>query len=273
MMDTTPIQVQPGKKDRRAATWLALASAVTAVAAAVISGVQVHVASEQNIAAEQQELLALTTDIAQQFAQQQANIRQAAGNLTGQERTMAISAANIAMTTHLVAEGQAGAVLITKLHGNGVVGMEYIQVGRALAMGDETTETIAFYKAAMDAPPRAAGTRATALRYLASLYYDLGQPVTGHDYNMKAVRVYGGHRELSRFKTHNGMAQSYLVDAKAQLRLGGCKIAAADMAAARRTLSVSGVSGQTSTNKGLYRANVVAYGKRCAAGPGLTSGP
>jgi D-serine deaminase-like pyridoxal phosphate-dependent protein len=118
----------PAKKKRHVATWIALASAGAAIVAAGVSAFQVSIASQQNAVAEQEQLVSLTASIAQQLAQQQTTVTQAAGNLTGAARTAAESNATLGLVATLTVEGQAAAVLINSLHGDGVAGIEYVQV-------------------------------------------------------------------------------------------------------------------------------------------------
>ena len=96
-------------------------SAAGAVAASIVASVQAHEASQQNIVSEQQQLLQLTTSIAQQYANHTSVVDQAAGTLTGLARTSAQSSADVGWTNQLPAEGEAGAVLISDLNGKGVV--------------------------------------------------------------------------------------------------------------------------------------------------------
>jgi len=139
-----------------------LASAGAAIVAAGVSAFQVSIAKQQNAVAEQEQLVSLTASIAQQLAQQQTTVTQAAGNLTGAARTAAESNATLGLVATLTVEGQAAAVLISSLHGDGVAGIEYVQVARALASSGDTGQAITFYKDAVDAPPHDAVTRANA---------------------------------------------------------------------------------------------------------------
>ncbi len=168
MMNATTETQQPApkKKKRHIATWIALASAVVAIIAAIISGEQVNVAEQQNMAAEQQQLVTITTSIAAQFAGEQAAENQAAGNLTGTARSVANSGADMGIAAQLTADAEAAAVLITNLPGNGVAGIEYIQVARALVAGGDTATAITYYEDAVNAPPHNVPTRADALRKL-----------------------------------------------------------------------------------------------------------
>ena len=149
-----------------------------------------NVAKEQNIAAEQQQLVTITTFIAGQFAAEQTTENQAAGNLTGAARSIAISNAVTGITAELTADAQAAAVLITNLHGDGVAGIEYIEVARALADGSDTAQAITYYNDAVSAPPHDVPTRSDALRNEAALLYALGQNAAGHQDMMLAARVF-----------------------------------------------------------------------------------
>jgi hypothetical protein len=231
----------PAKKwHLNAATLIALASAATAIIAAVISARQVNLASKQNTAAEQQQLVILTTHIAEQFEQ---------------KRTPAI-------TANLEVEGQAGAELINDLGGEGVASIEYIQVARALEDVWHGTDAIKYYKAAVNALPHDAETRASALRYLALIYYGLDQPVIAHQYAMQAVKTFKGHQMEPRWYEVNTIAQAFLVDASSQIGIkGGCAIAARDMAAIE---NVTRSEGKTSLVQRLTRKTKHEYKSRCS---------
>jgi hypothetical protein len=116
------------KKKQHTATWIALASAATAIVAAVISGLQVNLAGKQNAEAEQQQLVSLTSLIGRQFAQQSTPAKNARNSAIGQFAAANASEEKYALLT---VEGQAGAVLVHDLNGAGVAAVEYIQVGRA----------------------------------------------------------------------------------------------------------------------------------------------
>jgi tetratricopeptide (TPR) repeat protein len=142
-----------------------------------------------------------------------------------------------AITAKLEVEGQAGAVLINDLNGDGVASGEYVQVARALSDSAHSAEALTYYKDALNAPPYDAETRATALRYLGVIYYNLDQPVTGHQYLMQAVKVFNGHPVEPRFYTVNSIAQAYLLDASHQVYIkGGCRIAARDKETAQNVI-------------------------------------
>lgn len=259
-----PAQKAKSKKKLHidAGSWISLASAITAIIAAIIAGLQVNLASQQNVAADQQQLLTLTSTIGQQLAQGAAAENQP-GAVQSATPTQAESNAQIVLTTELTAEGEAAAVLIDKLHGNGVAGIEYVEAGDALAEGDNIAQALVYYRDAVNAPPRAAGTRSDALRSAATIYYALGRSVAGHRDMMLAVKIYNNHRlELSQSGIANSIAESYLDDANLQLGISGCKIAVADMAAGLKALSSRKVSANA-TNKRSLALALVAYGKHC----------
>ena len=234
-----------------------MASALAAVVAAVISGLQVNVAKKQDTAAKQQQLLSLTINIAQQFEQ---------------PRTSAI-------TAKLEAEGEAGALLITDLNGNGVASIEYIQVARALNDDGHGIYAAINFKRAVNALPGDPETHSTALRYLAYFYYNLDQPVTAHRYAMQAVKALNRSSQEPRFYRANSIAQSYLLDAANQIYVrGGCPIAGRDMMAAQKAIGSSTRRTQRSKRslrrRGTAISRIAREARKCLCGdiifnPGL----
>jgi tetratricopeptide (TPR) repeat protein len=235
------------KKKRHIATWLALASAATAVVAAGISAQQVNVAAAQNTTAEQEQLVTLTTTIAQQLTQEQASGNQSATNqglttLLGPLEIQAESDASPVAVAELTADGQAAAVLISSLHGTGVAGIEYVEVANALAAGGDMAQAIIFYKDAVNAPPGDVVTRANALRNEAAIYYSLGQNATAHQDMMHAARLFTGHVVLAQSLIERSIAQAYLADTYYQILIKGCRVALADVQAAAKALGGLGLN-------------------------------
>lgn len=253
------------KKQRHASTWIALASAATAIVAAGISFYQVNVASKQNTVAEQEQLVTLTGTIAQTLAQEQTTINQAGGNLTGAARTTAEAEAQLAVITQLEVQGQAAAVLISDLHGAGVAGIEYVQVARALDAAGDTGQAITFYTDAVNAPPYDVVTRANALRNQGALYYSLGQDAPGHRDYLKAASLYKGNVQMTQALKDNSIAQAYLVDAGYQLVIRGCHLATTDFKAAVRALAPIGTSGENTAVQALIAIDTAAYKSKCAS--------
>jgi len=240
--DRPPEHLAPHKKKKlHIATWLALASAVTAIIAAWISAGQVRIAAAQNIAAEQEQLVTLTTTIAQQLAQEQASGNQSAASqgqatLLGPLDVEAEPNASPVVVAELTADGQAAAVLISSLHGNGVAGIEYVEVANALAAGGDMAQALTFYNDAVNAPPGDAVTRATALREEAGVYYLLGRNATGHQDMLEAAKVFTGHVVLAQSLIERSIAQAYLADSGYQILIKGCQVAVADIRGAENAL-------------------------------------
>jgi tetratricopeptide (TPR) repeat protein len=249
------------KKKRHVATWIALASAGAAIVAAGVSAFQVSVASQQNAVAEQEQLVSLTASIAQQLAQQQTTVTQAAGNLTGAARTAAESNATLGLVATLTVEGQAAAVLINSLHGDGVAGIEYVEAARALYFSGDTADAITYYNDALNAPPYDATTHSLALRYLGSVYYQLGRNVIAHQDYMRATKVFGKHSLQTQNYIANTIAQAYFSDAGYQILIKGCRIAAADMATALR---VMGSYTKNAINQTFQALDTKVYPLQCA---------
>jgi hypothetical protein len=257
----------PAKKKKKLhyATWIALASALAAIIAAIISASSVNVAKAQNVAAEQQQLVTITIAIEQAFISENAAEDQAAGNLTGTARSAAVANAQLGVIAETTADAQAGAVIINDLHGDGVAGIEYVEVARALANYGDTAQAITYYNDAVNAPPHDVPTRANALRNEAALYYSIGQDSIGHQDMIAAAHIYGSHPELTQGLIDNSIAQAYLGDAGYQVLANGCHTAATDLADAERAIAPLGINGANLTVQTLEGADVAAYKKKCGA--------
>lgn len=253
---------------RRHIDVIALATAIGGLVAAGYAGWSVHVASEANMASEQQQLLTLTTNIAEQFAGQQTALNQATAGLTGSQRTQALADENTGLAAQITAEGEAAQVLIGTLHGNGVADIEYIQVARALADAGDTGAALIYYQDAVTAPPRDVVTIASALRNAGGLEFSLGHIRAGHHDMMRAVTVFRGHQgSVSKYDLANDMAQGYYGDADYQYTdtPPGCAAANADMADAQRLLApVGGITQAQSTVVELHVLALLEAKKYCA---------
>jgi tetratricopeptide (TPR) repeat protein len=219
MGETTVRPTNPAadQKDRHISTWISIASALTAVVAALISGFQVNLASREHADTERQQLVSLTTLIAQQFAQ-----------LTDSNVTTVVA--------ELTVEGQAGTALIRDLHGEGVPGTEYTQIGRALEKSGYVADALTYYKDAVNVSRHEAGTHAEALRYLGLAYYSLLWPKLAHQAFMQAVKVYRGHLVEPPEDIGNNIAQAYLLDAEGQLDYS-CRTARTEVKAAQNAVA------------------------------------
>lgn len=258
------VRTQRPKKDNRVSMWIALLSAAGAVAAAVVASVQVHVASQQNVLSVDQQLLQLTTSIAQQYDEKTITVDQAAGALSGSARTSALSAADIAWTDQLLADGEAGAVLISYLNGRGTVApIEYAEVANALAIGQDVPAAIEYYRDAVNASQGTPLAQADALRSEAILYYNLGEVATGHTFMMKAASVYKGN-SLTKVEIIYGVGLTLAADAWHEMQASNCKVGLAEwIAASKRLASVA--TGDSTSNAYLSTDNT-SYEKYCVSG-------
>jgi hypothetical protein len=258
----------PAKKKRKKfhlTTWIALASAIAAVVAAYISASSVNVAKNQNTVAEQQQLVTITVAIEQAFDGEQAAENQAAANLTGTAKSAAIVQAQEGINAETAAYGQAAVVLINDLHGNGVAGIEYIDVARALANYGDTPLAITYYNDAVNASLFDVPIRADALRAVATLYYSLGQNSIGHKDMVEAATIYIGRVEMNRTLMDSSIAEAYLSDAEHQILIGDCNIAATDITDAVRAVTPLGPGGANLIAQTLNSEDVTAYKKKCVA--------
>ena len=225
-------------------------------------------AGQANLASEQQQLLTLATNIGEQFATQQSALNQATKGLTGSQKIIAQVDQSTGLAAQLSAEGQAAQVLIGTLHGNGVAGIEYIDVGRALENAGDNRAALAYYNDAVTAPPRDVVTIGTALRDAGYLEYSLGLTRAGHQDMMRAVAVFRGRQlYIPKYALANDIAQGYYGDADEELTSStppGCAAASADMAAGNRVLApVGGISGAQSANIELFDTATLADKAHC----------
>lgn len=244
-------------KNWTAATWVALVSALVATAALGLAAWQGHIHTREHIEAEQQQLVTLTTQIAEQFAQKTAATNKQISTPTGK---VAQSNKVAEIVAKLTVEGQAGAVLIDELKGEKVAGMEYIEVAEALEEGGDYARALTYANTAFNAAPDDAETRATALRALAKIHYFLGRNATAHQDLMRAVKVYPKDVVEPRSYMANSIAQAYLTDAYYQvLYVRDCQSAKDDKSAAQNSIRDYGMNAVVSNLKdqidGLYKSN------------------
>lgn len=228
-------------KRRKHIDMIGLATAIAGLVAAGYAGWSVHVASQANIASEQQQLLTDSTSIAEQLNNQQTTINNAVAGLTGPTRERAIANAEAVIAGQVITEGEAAQVLITTLRGDGVAGMEYIQAGRALDDAGDAADALADYQAAETAPPHALATTTLALQYAGTVEYSLGHAAVGHKDMMAAVKDDSGYHPYStEYDLVNDMAQDYYSDASQQLNINGCATANTDMTAGNHAIAAVG---------------------------------
>ena len=247
--ESPPEKSPPEKKEPSLSTWIALGSAVVAIIAALIAYRQVNVTNQQNIAAEQQQLVTVTNSIAQQLDQE----------------TPSTSSGQQTLSDELTIEGQTAEGIISELNGNGITSIEYEEVAKAFSpvtYGTNAAQAIAYFQDAVNALPHDVAVQSEALREEGNLYYDLGQPVTGHDYIMRAIQIYSGHLLMSQDEKDNLIAQAYLDDALYQLNINSCTTAAAEIMAAKKLLSQAG--GANATNASGLASEQTEYNQKCS---------
>jgi tetratricopeptide (TPR) repeat protein len=152
-------------------------------------------------------------------------------------------------------------VLIAKLGGNGVAGVEYVQIGKALIDGGDIADAIDDFEDAVNAPPNAPDTEADALRNEAMVRYTLSQNAAAHQDYMRAAGVYADHPQLTQGDIRNSIVLSFADDAAYQIPLGtgGCDIASVDLQDAEQELAPLSSGVETSQNAELISSDEVAY--------------
>jgi hypothetical protein len=209
--------------------------------------------------AERQQLVDLTTKIARHYTQEVAASNKSPGvpgNTTKPSQSPNVGE----LIVRLTVEGQAAALLIDELHGDAVTSFEYLEVGQALEVGGHTATAIKYYKAAVTAPPKDAETTATAQRYLANVYWTLGQYGKYHTYVMQAVAAFGGHLQEAPAISANSKAQAYLMDVWYQVQRKHCKDAKSDMS---KAAEATNKYGQTMGVQGIAKSASDYYNTWC----------
>jgi tetratricopeptide (TPR) repeat protein len=217
-------------------------SAATAIAAAVLSGLQVNLASTEHAQAERQQLVRLTTLIAGQFA-----------TLTDSNVTTVIA--------DLTVESQSGVELIRDLHGDGVTGTEYVQVARALEEPGYVVEAITYFKEAVKASRHDVVTRAEALRWLGLAYYSLHRSEIAHQALIQAAKAFSGPMVTPPDYKANFIAQAYLLDADKQIDFS-CRTAHAEFKHAQQVIAPSD---ENPVVKSLMRGLPHDYQSKCGS--------
>jgi hypothetical protein len=241
----------PEKKKSGLDTRVAIASALVAIIAVFFAYKQYHVTNQQNVAAEEDQLLALTTSIAQQLDQ----------------ATPSTAAASITVTDDLELDAQSAETVISELGGNRVTGIEYLEVARALTRGGDATEAIHYFQDAEGAPPHDVSVEVAAMRLEGDFYYTLGQPVTGHSDIMQSIQLYlGSQVVMSTHIKDNDIAQAYLDDAANQLDrqpdINSCSTVNTDIMDAKNLLSQAG--GDSPTNQSYLPEEQTRYSLSCS---------
>lgn len=239
----------------------ALTVLVTAVAgtfAALYAHGQIQAADEQKVVAQQQELLTLVVDIEQEPAAE----KRATAPLKG---TLLLDT-QVQFQDELTSYAEAAQLIIMGgLARQQVSSFEYVQVGKALAATGSNSEALKLFGWAVTAHGATPDSRAAALRNEAGLRYSLGETGLAHLENMQAVQAFSRYPDLSRTDADNNVAQSYLVDASAEITAHNCPVALADRAAAARALGALPDRKQTEAtlDQALTEEDAATYQKNC----------
>jgi len=204
-----------------------LCAAIIALISAGISLYQANLARDQNIVAEQQELVTLVGDIAQDPATiaQESQMISNAG---------ALSSAQGGVTTTELVDSEEAAALINTLHGEGVTATEYWETAVGLQSGQSYAQALSFLKRAVALPsdPR---THASALRFEAQIYYQLGQGSEAEQADMLAEQAYHHVPDVTLASQRSNLAYTELFDAFYQASLS-CATSQAEVSAAQKII-------------------------------------
>jgi hypothetical protein len=221
---------------------VALIAALAATASAIYAYSQVQVVRQQNITAEQEQLLSLVIAIEQEPAHQS----QATLNLTGNQLTNT----SVQYQNEVVADGEAGAQLIRSLNGQGVSSIEFTQI--ALALEDSADNSLALtYFARASSIAGDPDSLASALRDEAILRYQLGgyeNKLKAHQEMLRSVQAYSTG-DITKTEFEQNASLSYLQDAEYQMPAKGCDIARTDLNNAAAEIRLAGPRLATSTRE------------------------
>ncbi len=240
---------------------VALVAALAAVASAVYAHGQIQQAKLQNIAAQQQQLLTLVTDI----VQEPVAASQATANLKGG----ALVTTQGEFRNELDADGQAAATIIMALRGEDqvIAAVEYVEVAKASEDSGDNAQAISYLDDAVGAANKDdPDDVAYAWRADASLHYSIGDSGIAHQEYMQAVMAFKRLPQssyVSQWDADNGIAQSYLNDASEQIAIRGCKIARADLISAEIDLLPLEPNSVSTLNKDQNQADQSAYNQQC----------
>jgi tetratricopeptide (TPR) repeat protein len=248
--EITDITGEPGKKRTSSKPWykhpstlIALGALIIALVSAGTSIIQVNTAKQQNIADEQQELVTLVTDIANDPA------TVAEQSLTLQNNPTAVSqAANGAEYAEL-ADSEEAANLISLLNGNGVTATDYYETALGLQPSDSYAQALKFLNTAVGLPsdPR---THASILRYEAEIYYNLGAVSKAERSDALAEQAFNNAPDVTKANQENNVADTEFFDAWYQAAIS-CSTALAEMSAAEEIF--------TSNLSAMYEGTTSAY--------------
>ena len=196
---------QKGPWYKDASTLIALAALVVSLGSAGVSIDQANVAKEQNTVAEQQELVTLVGYI----AQDPATIAQESQTISNES---ALSTAQGGVTTTELVDSEEAAALINLLGAEYVTSTEYYETAVGLQAGQSYDQALSFLKRAVALPsdPR---THASALRFEAQIYYQLGQVSDAEQADALAEQAYSRVPDAPLASQRSNVAFTDLFDA------------------------------------------------------------
>lgn len=173
-MDSESVTVKPQKDNKDKASWwqvyVAIPAAIIALGAAGFSYLQTNAARQQNTVSEQQELVTLVSDI----AQDPQIVTQESEAFKGNQSALAnaVSGTNFTELT----DSEEADYLIGLLHGTGVTAIEYYETALGIEASDSHTRALSLLNSAVkeatnDSDPR---TLANAWYAEASISYNTG---------------------------------------------------------------------------------------------------
>jgi hypothetical protein len=227
--------------------------------------------SQQNTVNEEQELVTLVGDI----AQEPATVSQE--SVTFNHEPGAFNNAKVGSQLTELAEGEESANLIDRLRGTGVVtALEYYETGLGLLAADSDARALSFFARAAtpQADPR---THANALRSEAILLYQLGKVAVAERDDAKAEAVFEGLREVPPSAQADNIATSFLTDAGYQASID-CATALSELYRAEKLIahtpgsssaSLTQQEGQDTSDLSHYRCLTGRRGAKNGASIGL----
>lgn len=237
---------------------ITLIAALAAVASALYAYGQERVTKQQDVIAEQQQLLTLVSAIIQEPSQ----LLQAEQSLKGS----ALVDVDVQYESELVANCEAAVNLVNTLNGQGVTGIEYVQIAEGLRGTDNLT-ALAYLahgaKIALDP-----NTRVDALRAAANILYQLGgaqNDKLAHQDMLTALSAFDGKEDFTT-DAENSNIVTYLIDADKQIKLKQCSTAAQEIRNANSLIrslgSAAGIPGIVRNNQ-LLQQDQLELNQRC----------
>ena len=220
---------------------IALLALVVSLGSVGVSVYQARVAKEQNIVAEQQELVTFVGYI----AQDPATIAQESQTISNES---ALSTAQGGVTTAELVDSEEAATLINLLGAEYVTSTEYYETAVGLQAGQSYDQALSFLEraAALPSDPR---THASALRFEAQIYYQLGQVSEAEKADALAEQAYSRAPDVTLASQRSNVAFTELFDAFYQASIS-CATSQAEVGDAQDIFKA---------NPGLENGMVVEY--------------